>query len=312
MVPVRGGEHLQAMRIAIAIVLAALLSFAQAQAEVASRNVAPVVRFQSGMLAIEQFGTTGPPLIFIPALGCGSWQWNAQINALSHGYEIFAVTLPGFDGRPMASGGDVMQRAVRDLHTLIRSRHLHNVTLVGHSLGGTIVTLFGATYPYDAQRIVSVEGGYPVAPTQDARDARVARVIRPYEGIPRADVGRVFRDNTLQYTIANPADVDIVTRYAATGYPQGFIDWYRAALSLDLTHKLSSIVANYTMIVPFDSRLDAYNGFRSAQDKRAAYERFVSHAPHANVVMIENARHFVMFDRPRAFQAALDAILKRA
>ena len=65
-------------------------------------------------------------------------------------------------------------------------------------------------------------------------------------------------------------------------------------------------------IKPFDSQIDPYSGFHSAQEKRAAYERFVSHAQHGSVVMIENARHFVMFDRPATFQAALlAAILKQ-
>jgi pimeloyl-ACP methyl ester carboxylesterase len=194
---------------------------------------------------------------------------------------------------------------VRSLHQLIQMHNLRDVTLVGHSLGGTIVTLFGATYPRDVARIVSVEGGYPVAPSQQARDARVARNVRPYEGIPRSDVGRVFRENTLQYTITNNADVEAATAYAATGYPEGFIGWYRAALSLDLTPKLSLIAVPYTMIVPFDLQIDPYNGFRSVQEKRAAYERFVSRAPRGSVVMIANARHFVMFDQPTVFEAAL-------
>jgi pimeloyl-ACP methyl ester carboxylesterase len=293
------------MRMALAILLVILVAPTPVGAKVASRNVAPVARFQTGILAVQQFGTSGRPVIFVPALGCGSWQWNAQINALANRYEIFAVTLPGFDGRPMVNGDDLMQRVVRDLHEFIRSRHLRNASLVGHSLGGTIVTLFGATYPRDVARIVSVEGGYPVAPTQQGRDARVARVVRPYERISRADVGRVFRDNTLQYTITNKYDVDAATRYAATGYPQGFIGWYRAALSLDLTPKLSLIAVPYTMIVPFDPQIDPYNGFHSAQEKRAAYERFVSHAARGSVVMIEPSRHFVMFDRPRAFETAL-------
>jgi pimeloyl-ACP methyl ester carboxylesterase len=198
-----------------------------------------------------------------------------------------------------------MQRVVGSLHQLIQTHNLHDVTLVGHSLGGTIVTLFGATYPRDVARIVSVEGGYPVAPTRQARDARVARNVRPYEGITQADVGRVFRDNTLQYTIMSKADVETATRYAATGFPQGFIEWYRAALSLDLTPKLASIIVPYTMIVPYDPQIDPYNGFRSEQEKRTAYERFVSRAPRGSVVMIATARHFVMFDQPAVFEAAL-------
>jgi pimeloyl-ACP methyl ester carboxylesterase len=293
------------MRNAFALFLAVLVATTQARAAVAPRDVAPVAHFESGILAVEQFGASGPPLIFVPALGCGSWQWNAQINGLSNRYEVFAVTLPGFDGRPMVAGDNLMQRVVRSLHQLIQTHNLHDVTLVGHSLGGTIVTLFGATYPRDVARIVSVEGGYPVAPTQQARDARVARNVRPYEGITQADVGRVFRDNTLQYTIMSKADVETATRYAATGFPQGFIEWYRAALSLDLTPKLASIIVPYTMIVPYDPQIDPYNGFRSEQEKRTAYERFVSRAPRGSVVMIATARHFVMFDQPAVFEAAL-------
>ena len=106
------------MRFFFAILFAVLVVPAQVRAEVASRNVAPVALFQEGILAVEQFGTSGPPLIFVPALGCGSWQWNAQIDALSNRYEIFAVTLPGFDGQPMVSSSALMQRAVRDIDGL--------------------------------------------------------------------------------------------------------------------------------------------------------------------------------------------------
>ena len=56
----------------------------QSGASVAERHVAPSATFDSGILHVERFGETGRrAIVFVPALFCGSWQWNAQIDALS-------------------------------------------------------------------------------------------------------------------------------------------------------------------------------------------------------------------------------------
>jgi pimeloyl-ACP methyl ester carboxylesterase len=161
-------------------VACALLSVVplSSQASVAQRHVAATAVIDSGVLRVERFGASGGrPLIFIPALFCGSWEWNAQINALSSEYDVFVVTLPGFDGRAMVSGDALMERAARGLHLLIESRDLKQPIVIGHSLGGTLAVFFAERYPNDAAGIVTVEGGYPVAPTQAMRDAQVARTV---------------------------------------------------------------------------------------------------------------------------------------
>src|ERR1700728_985512 len=118
-------------------VACALLSVVplSSQASVAQRHVEATAVFDSGILRVERFGASGGrPLIFIPALFCGSWEWNAQINALSREYDVFVVTLPGFDGRARVSGDALMERAARGLHLLIESRDLKQPIVIGHSL----------------------------------------------------------------------------------------------------------------------------------------------------------------------------------
>jgi pimeloyl-ACP methyl ester carboxylesterase len=288
-----------------AILLISLLP-QQTRAEVPSRSVATAETFNVGMLRVERFGTAErAPIVFIPALFCGSWEWNGQVAALSPSHAVFVVTLPGFDGRPMVQGDDLMNRAVRDIRRLITSRHLIHPIVVGHSLGGTLAVLFGEKYSSVMGGIVAVEGGYPIAPTPAMRLQRVNASIKPYLTVDRQTFGPVLRNAMLQYVITSKTDVTTVEHLAARSDPAAVVAWLRAALLLDLTPGLSAIHVPFVEIVPFDGSIDPYQGFPTLNAKRAAYTRWVAHAPQGRVVMIAPSRHFVMFDRPAAFNGAL-------
>jgi pimeloyl-ACP methyl ester carboxylesterase len=253
-----------------------------ADASVAPRAVAPYATFDSGILRVERFGNPkARSIVFVPALFCGSWQWNAQINALSAQYDVLVVTLPGFDGRPMVAGDDLMARAARSLHLLIAKHALHRPVVIGHSLGGTLSAYFAEHYPRDITGLVTVEGGYPAAATQSERDASVAKSVAPYRNLPQGEVGPVIRTETLQYTITSKADVAAVEAQAAHSDPAAIVAWMQAALSLDLTAGLAKIAAPFTVIIPFDPTIDPYEGFATESQKRVAYVRWAAHAPTA-------------------------------
>jgi pimeloyl-ACP methyl ester carboxylesterase len=271
---------------------------------------APTNAFNVGMLRVEHSGLRGgTPIIFIPALFCGSWQWQREIAVLSAKYDVYAVTLPGFDGRPRDTGGNLMNRAVSDIAELIRTRKLDRPIIVGHSLGGTLAVLVGETHARDVRSIISVDGGYPVAPTQGEREQRVRASTAPYIGIPRAAFGDSLRKNMLQYVITGKADVDRMAQLAARSDPAAVVDWMRAALLLDLTPQLAKINVQFTTIVPFDSAIDSYQGHASIESKRVDYAAWVARAPHGSLVVIDHSRHFVMLDQPAEFDRALFAAI---
>jgi pimeloyl-ACP methyl ester carboxylesterase len=277
---------------------------------VAPQHVIPNSTFDSGILRVERFGnSTARSIVFVPALFCGSWEWNAQIDALSSRYDVLAVTLPGFGGRPMVAGDDLMNRAAQSLHLLLTTHNLNQPIIVGHSLGGTLAVYYAARFPHDLTGVVTVEGGYPTAPTQALRDAKVAKSVALYQGVSQSDVGKVIRDQALRYEITSPADVDAVEPLAARSDPDAIAQWIRAALSLDLTPDLKNITVPLTAIVPFDPTIDPYQGFRTEAAKRSAYDSWVAHAPIATVILLAPSRHFVMFDQPEEFEAALESVL---
>lgn len=274
---------------------------------------APRATFDAGIAHVTEYGKPNArPLIFIPCLGCGPWVWDRQIAALSPNYDVYALTLPGFDGRPMITGDDLMRRAVDSIHTLIAFRRLRDSVVIGHSLGGTITVMFGETYPNDAGELVTVEGGYPEAPTQKLRDAAVARAVAPYQNVSQAQLPAALRNNMLQYTITRPSDVTVATALAGRSQPKAIVEWMRAALLLDLTPDLKNIRVPFTAIIPYDPAIDPYRGFNTAPAKLHAYQAWVAHSQQGRVVMIEPSRHFVMIDRPSEFEAALENAIERA
>ncbi len=276
-------------------------------------GVTPSQTFTTGILQVDHYGTNArPPIVFVPALYCGAWEWNAQIKALAPRYDLYVVTLPGFAGRPMVAGGDLMMRAVNSLHTLLLQQHLRGkAVVIGHSLGGTIAVLFAQTFPRDPRAVISVEGGYPVAPTAQGRGQSVARATKPFVDLPQGQLGPVLRKTQLQFVITRPADVDAVEKLAAQSDPEAIVDWLRAALLLDLTPGMTAIAVPFTAIVPYDQAIDAYRGFATEASKRAAYQAWIARMRDARVIMIAPSRHFVMFDQPSVFEATLDQVLAR-
>jgi pimeloyl-ACP methyl ester carboxylesterase len=273
----------------------------------------PRASFDAGIARVTEYGKPhARPLIFVPGLGCGPWIWDRQISALAPKYDIYALTLPGFDGRPTIEGDDLMRRAVDSIHSLVTSRQLAAPVVIGHSLGGTITVMFGETYPNDAGNLVTVEGGYPEAPTQQLRNAAVARAVAPYEDVSQAQLGNALRNNMLQYTITRPSDVAAATALAGRSQPKAIVDWMRAALLLDLTPELSKIQVPFTAIIPFDPTIDPYRGFKTSAAKLQAYQAWVAHAKQGKVVMIQPSRHFVMIDRAAEFETALESAIARA
>lgn len=291
--------------ILLGLVLASLVIM-PASAEGAARTVAPSETFDIGMLRVEHFGVTGRvPLIFIPALYCGSWQWNREIAILATRYDIYAVTLPGFDGRAPDHAPRLMERAASSLDELVRARKLDRPIVIGHSLGGTLAVFFGETFPGEARGIIAVEGGYPVAATAAERARRAEASSKPYYGVDAATFARNLRADQLQYVITSKRDVDTVSRYADRSDPTAVALWLRAALSLDLTPKLGIIRVPFTEIVPYSEDIDPYNGFKTLAAKRHAYTVWLAHAGDGRLITIDHSRHFAMFDQPAAFDSAL-------
>ncbi len=101
----------------------------------------------------------GPTLIMLHATGFSPWLWHPIARALSGEYRIIAPFL-SHHRTASPEEGISWQVLADDLYQLCRKLDLDKPLLVGHSMGGTIITLAEACHGPLADRIILIEPIY--------------------------------------------------------------------------------------------------------------------------------------------------------
>jgi len=106
------------------------------------------------------WGNTGRPLMVLVHGGrdhCRNWDWVAL--KLREHFHIIAPDLRGHGDSDWAVGGNYsMIDYVLDLTQLMKAVSTEPATLIGHSLGGSIVLQYTGVYPESVKKVVSIEG----------------------------------------------------------------------------------------------------------------------------------------------------------
>ncbi|MEQ8858555.1 MAG: alpha/beta hydrolase [Pseudomonadales bacterium] len=105
---------------------------------------------------------SAPPMIMIHGGRdhCRNWDWVAE--ALRDDYHIIAPDLRGHGDSQWMIGGSYNQiDYVYDIAQLLRQTDMNPVTIVAHSLGGSIALLYAGLFPDTVSKLISIEGMGP-------------------------------------------------------------------------------------------------------------------------------------------------------
>ncbi len=100
-----------------------------------------------------------PPLILLHGGRDHARSWDRTALALCDRYQVFAVDLRGHGDSDWAHGGNysIIDYAL-DLHAIVGDIGRTPVTIVAHSLGGSIALQYAGTIPENVRGVVSIEG----------------------------------------------------------------------------------------------------------------------------------------------------------
>jgi pimeloyl-ACP methyl ester carboxylesterase len=110
-----------------------------------------------------------PPLLLVHGGRdhCRNWDWVAE--ALKDDYHIIAPDLRGHGDSQWMLGGSYNQiDYVYDIAQLLHQTESRPVTIIGHSLGGSVSTTYTGLFPESVSKLVSIEGMGP--PPQMIKD----------------------------------------------------------------------------------------------------------------------------------------------
>lgn len=300
---------------ATAIAAVSALALALASLAITPAQAAELAATQVGTLTVEVHGMHGRPVILVPGLSSGAWAWRQTVPALARDHVVYTVTLAGFDGTPAPTGADYLAQAEHSLVRLITERHLHKPVLVGHSLGGTLALKLASEQPQLLGCVVAVDG-LPVLPlTENLPAAQRGAMAQAMKTKLAAATPEQFQAQQLAYMQSigtiDPVRAAKYAKLSGRSDPKAVAEYAAEDLALDFRAQMKNAKLPILEISPYyapDGKA-ARQPYTAAQ-KTAYWKSLLGEAPHATVVSIAPARHFVMLDQPQAFQQALDHFLK--
>lgn len=252
----------------------------------------------------------GPDVILIPGLGSSRDVWAAQADALAATHRLHLVQLNGFAGQPVgAPAGQVIQPVVDELARYIETNHLDHPAIIGHSMGGFTGLMLARQHPNDVGRLMIVDslpffsamfgpqataaGVEPQA--RGMRDAIAAADDASFTAQQNAGVGRLVK------TEARRAEV---VAWGVASDRATFAQAMYEVMTTDMRGEVANIQTPITVVYAYDAAM----GPEAMID--GLYRGQYAPAPHVNFVRIDGSYHFIMFDQPAAFQAAVADFLR--
>lgn len=243
---------------------------------------------------------TGEPLVLIHGFASSPEIFDDVLPALAEKYECHLITLPGFDGS-VPTQRPWLQSTTRLITEYLDQKQHHSMTIIGHSVGGTIALDLAANTDLPIRKLVLIDalpatgalmmpGTPPEAITYDnpySKQLLEMDSLRFRESTTNMARGMTQEPLAREKVIADMLQSDRET------YVYGYVD----ILRLDLREDLARIEIPVHLLVatqPYGRETveqTIQNQFAKLEDYEVSYAL--------------NASHFVMYDAPEWFRKQL-------
>jgi pimeloyl-ACP methyl ester carboxylesterase len=285
-----------------------------------SPRISTIISARLKLNIVEWGDPSAPPLILQHGGRDHARSWDAVAESFAHEYRVIAPDLRGHgDSDWSGDGAYDLTDFVQDFATLVRTLDLPPCAMVGHSLGGNIVTRFGGLYPDRVTRLVNIEGlGF--APHLEAAAAARDEIDRLRELIDQRAKFAAFAPRRFPSLAAltarmmeinarlTPDFAEHLARHGARAQDDG---------SVTVKHDTSIGVAT-----PLDIRTDTKQRLWAAINcpvllcygqqswaSNPAVDGRVQHFRDARVELFDQAGHWLHHDRRTEFIATVRAFL---
>ncbi len=250
---------------------------------------------------------------------CRNWDWVAE--RLKDRYHIIAPDLRGHGDSDWAAGGAYNElNYVYDIAQLVLQKKMAPVTIIAHSLGGSIGLLYAGVFPETVARIVAIEGLGPSPDMlQRMNEMPVAQRVRSRIEARRASAGRLPRKYaTLDEALARMKDENAhlndeqarhLTLHGAAQNEDGTYSWKfdnsvrlggPAGLTVEEQREVWGCITAPVLLV---------RGTESWASDPVADGR-IAHFKNAKLANIERAGHWSHHDQLDVFMGHVDGFLK--
>lgn len=263
----------------------------------ASSSTRIVTPFVGGEMVWRTWGQ-GPPLMLVHG-SHGSWRhWALNILSLARDWTVIAPDLPGFGASdlPVTQDHDAVSAAFFAGLREVAGPGVA-VDVAAFSMGGVFSAELAARFPERVKRLVLVDTGGLGTPLGDIKMTRV-------KGLQGEEAAAAHRSNLANLMLSSETRIDpLAVHIQADGVAAARLNF----MPLILPHRLLDALERARCdIHAIWGALDATHPDPSAQERVLRGLR-----AKMSFKVIPDAGHWVMYERPAAFERALREILTR-
>ena len=246
----------------------------------------------------------GKPVLLIPGFTVPGESWDTIVNQLKDNYECHVVTLAGFGGKKAIDFPWLSQ--VNDgLEEYIKQNQLTNLTVIGHSLGGTIAVWLASRENNEISKIVLVDAlpaaGAIMFPNFNPEDLAYDSPFNKQQlSMSESDFEQMAQ-SMAQGMSLNPETQKRIKDWIISADRKTYVYGYTDYLKLDLREDLKNISIPTTIIAadkPFGKEMVT----QTYKSQYANLEKY-------DLIIADNSAHFLMFDKPEWFMQQIQNIL---
>jgi len=227
----------------------------------------------------------GPTVIFVHGWTCDESSWDAQVGDFARDYKVVTLDLPGHGQTPPPRDGaysmDLFARAVEAVRQELGEKR---VVLVGHSMGAVVIRQYALDYPGHVAGLVAVDGLLDV---------------RPYAALEFPALTPASRVAVIEDMFVPETSEDLRQEIMT----MMLMPSLETALAVSNTIVDPSIQSDRVIGAP---ALTVWAGTRDA----ALYAGTIELLPEWESAQLERTGHFLMMERPAAFNSLLRAFLE--
>lgn len=232
--------------------------------------------------------------------GTAAGIWRQLPAELEDEFTVVTYDLRGTGGSGRPVGPYSLEDFVGDLRELIEELGLERPSLVGHSLGGTIVLAYAGTYPDEVSAVVAV-GAPIVLPDQGKQGMRERAQVVEADGVGMVAETVATNGMAPSFREAHPDEFRAYVDLLSANDPLTYAATCLALAEMDATDLLAKIEAPVLLLA----------GELDAVAPRDAQERAAAAIPRAERVAVPDCAHIVPWEKPERLRDEVVQFLRR-
>jgi pimeloyl-ACP methyl ester carboxylesterase len=272
------------------LVLSAFIFGSTAQAQTEWPHV--VLSKDGTSISYEVTGTGKPTLVFVHGWSGDARYWRAQVPVFSKKYRVVTLDLAGHGHSGTTRTRYTMDAFGEDLRAVVEATGSKKVILIGHSMGGSVIAEAARLMPDRVIGLIGVDTleniEYPL--TRDELQKMIAPLEKDFRSGSRQFVAEMI------YPETDPQLREWILSDVSAAPPAVALSAINEMMKQYLTGDAAKVFDKIRIpVVTINGDLRPIN---YAANRRHMFSY--------DAIVLKNADHFLMMNRPEAFNRALD------